>query len=220
MVLIVRVVKVHAAPDNLKDTKPYQRKLGSRRAEQRQNNGVGSYASVLFWVFPFRGRFDAKVHLSMVDVTVVVDSSGNPKQLQIRLKRSKTDQLGEGSTVCVGKTGEDLCPIAATLSWLVERGNAGGPLFHYADESPLTQHRFVVELRKAREDPQRYGGHSFRSGTATVAAEQGIGDATIKLLGRWRSSAYQRYIKITPANLASYSRTLLKSTKTHRNHGQ
>ena len=98
---------------------------------------------------PSGGRFDAKVHLSMADVTVVVDSSGNPKQLQIRLKRSKTDQLGEGTTVCVGKTGEDLCPVAATLSWLVERGNAGGPLFHYADGSPLSQHRFVVELRKA-----------------------------------------------------------------------
>ena len=58
---------------------------------------------------------------------------------------------------------------------------------------------FVVELRRALlnigEDPLKYGGHSFRIGAATIAAEQGINDATIKLLGCWRSSAYQRYIK-------------------------
>ena len=167
---------------------------------------------------PSPGLFDANVHLSFADITVVVDSTGNPKQLQVRLKRSKTDQLGEGTTVCVGKTGEELCPVAATLSWMVKRGNAGGPLFHYADGAPLTQQRFVVEVRKALlsigEDPQRYGGHSFRIGAATIAAEQGVGDATIKLLGRWRSSAYQRYIKILPTNLASYSQRLLKSPPT------
>ena len=36
-----------------------------------------------------------------------------------------------------------------------------------------------------------YSGHSFRSGAATTAAKQGISDATIKMLGRWKSSAYQ-----------------------------
>ena len=91
---------------------------------------------------------------------------------------------------------------------MVRRGNAPGPLFHFQDGAPLTQQRFVVELRKALqmigEDPQQFGGHSFRAGAATTAAQQGIGDATIKLLGRWHSSAYQVYIKTPVSSLAAW----------------
>jgi len=72
----------------------------------------------------------------------------------------------------------------------------------------------MVELREALtgigEDPLKYGGYSFGIGAATVAAEQGINDATIKLLGRWRSLAYQRYISTPTSSLASYSQTLIK----------
>ena len=144
-----------------------------------------------------------------------MDNLSNPQQLRIQLKRSKTDQIGKGTPVFIGKTGEQLCPVAAVLAWMVHRGNAGGPLFHFKDGTPLTQQRFVAELRKALcligEDPQKFGGHSFRSGAATAAAQQGIGDATIKLLGRWRSSAYQVYVRSPASSLAGYSRSLIKS---------
>jgi len=165
---------------------------------------------------PSMSLFDTTRHLSVADVLAITDGSGNPVQLQIRLKRSKTDREGVGVTVCVGKTGNKLCPVAATLSWMILRGNTSGPLFRYSNGSPLTQQQFVTELRRALlsigEDPQKYGGHSFRIGAATVAAEQGINDATIKLLGRWRSSAYQKYIKLPAASLAKYSGTLVASS--------
>ena len=60
----------------------------------------------------------------------------------------------------------------------------------------------------ARVDSTAYSGHSFRSGAATTAATQGISDTTIKMLGRWKSSAYQVYIKTPRKQLASYSRRL------------
>jgi len=111
--------------------------------------------------------------------------------------------------------GGQLCPVAAVLAWMVRRGKADGPLFHFRDGSPLTQQRFVAEVRSVLhtigEDPKKFGGDSFRSGTATTATQQGIGDSTIKLLGRWRSSAYQTYIKTPPTRLAGYSRTLVQS---------
>jgi hypothetical protein len=59
-------------------------------------------------------------------------------------------------------------------------------------------------LISAGVDCSPYSGHSFRSGAATTAAKQGISDATIKMLGRWKSSAYQLYIE----QLAAYSRRL------------
>ena len=164
---------------------------------------------------PPSGSFNDRDHLTFADI--LVDNPTNPHQLHILLKRSKTDQAGKGAIVGIGRTGGQLCPVAAVLSWMVRRGNALGPLFHFQDGAPLTQQRFVVELWKALqmigEDPQQFGGHSFRAGATTTAAQQGIGDATIKLLGRWRSSAYQVYIKTPVSSMAGYSRTLVNSNK-------
>ena len=54
------------------------------------------------------------------------------------------------------------------------------------------------------EDPQQFGGHSFRVGVTTTAAQQGISDATIKLFGRSHSLAFQVYIKTPISSLAGY----------------
>ena len=43
-------------------------------------------------------------------------------------------------------------------------------------------------LARAGIDSSRYSGHSFRIGAATTAAQVGIGDATIKAMGRWSLS--------------------------------
>ena len=67
--------------------------------------------------------------------------------------------------------------------------------------------RFVEQVKKALMeagvDSSPYSGHSFRIGATTTAARVGMEDATIKMLGRWRSNAYQLYIKIPRAQLAS-----------------
>ena len=44
-------------------------------------------------------------------------------------------------------------------------------------------------------DPQFYSGHSFRIGSATSATIAGLNDYEIKLLGRWSSDCYKRYIR-------------------------
>ena len=56
--------------------------------------------------------------------------------------------------------------------------------------------------------PDDYTGHSFRSGAATTAVKKGLGDATIKMLGCWKSDAYQLYIKTPRHQLAAISRCL------------
>ena len=58
--------------------------------------------------------------------------------------------------------------------------------------------RVRAALTSVGVDGAPFSGHSFRSGAATAAASQGINDATIKMLGRWKSEAYQLYIK-TPS---------------------
>ena len=56
-------------------------------------------------------------------------------------------------------------PVAALLTWLVNMGNAPGPLFQFSSEAPLTRATFVVELKKAitksGHSPEGFSGHSF-----------------------------------------------------------
>ena len=54
-----------------------------------------------------------------------------------------------------------------------------------------------------------YSGHSFRIGAATTAARQGEAETTIKMLDRWKSSAYQLYIKTPWQQLAAISERLV-----------
>ena len=53
-----------------------------------------------------------------------------------------------------------------------------------------------------------YAGHSFRIGAATTAIAGGIPVDVIKTLGRWKSQAYQLYVRIPDTQLASISKSL------------
>ena len=56
--------------------------------------------------------------------------------------------------------------------------------------------RFVAKVREAMSlaglNYDNYSGHSFRIGAAMTAAQKGISDPTIKMLGRWKSSTYDK----------------------------
>ena len=93
------------------------------------------------------------------------------------------------------------CPVAAMNHFQRMRGYQAGMFFVLPDKHALTKHAFNAMLARSIAfvglDPSRYKAHSFRIGAATTAALQGIGDDKIKLLGRWRSSAFRKYIRIS-----------------------
>ena len=107
--------------------------------------------------------------------------------------------LGELTAACT-------CPVAAVLAYMSVRGSSPGPPFKCSNGTPLTRDRFVIRIKEALAragvDNSCYSEHSFRSGAATTAAEHGIPDATIMALGRWKSAAYQVYIKTPKDHLA------------------
>jgi hypothetical protein len=49
-------------------------------------------------------------------------------------------------------------------------------------------------------------GHSFRIGAATAAAIQGASDEDIQRMGRWKSQAFKRYIRIPVLQLNLFSK--------------
>ena len=113
--------------------------------------------------------------------------------IKVHIKASKTDPFRDCVDIYRGRAGGLLCPLVAMLSYLVKRGTGPGLLFYFADGRPLTRTRMkenVGNAPKASIDSSQYTGHSFRISAATTTAKEGIGDATIKILRRWRSSAY------------------------------
>ena len=159
--------------------------------------------------------YDANAHMSFRDVSV--DSLTNPQALQVCLKTSKKDPFHTGINVFVGRTGCLLCPVAAVLSYMTRRGAATGPLFQFSNGKPLMRQHFVMEVKEALErlgiDSSQYFGHTFRSGAATTAVQRGAGDATIQMLGRWKSDAYRAYIKTPRVQLAQVSMVLAKGIR-------
>ena len=156
------------------------------------------------FLLPDEGPFDPSLHLSLADIHLVISSS--QWRFEICIKGSKTDQLRLGATVSLGATGAALCPVAALLDYLNARGSAPGPLFIRQDTSPLRRKWFVARVQQALAAAgvpgSLFNGHSFRIGAATTASAADIPETTIKTLGRWRSMAYQRYIRPSAEVLA------------------
>ena len=69
------------------------------------------------------------------------------------------------------------------------RGSNSCPLFCLADGSAVKSEVFTRRLKGALAflDCSRYKSHSFRIGAASLAAENGMSDAQIRGLGRWKS---------------------------------
>ncbi len=115
------------------------------------------------------------VHLAHGDVRV--DNTFSPAYIEVQLKSSKTDPFRQGVAVYLGRTSQDLCPVAAVLAYMVTRGTGPGIFFRFQDGRSLTRERFVsavkVALTNASVDSSRYNGHNFRIGAATTAALRG-----------------------------------------------
>nr|XP_028586321.1 uncharacterized protein LOC114597557 [Podarcis muralis]XP_028605271.1 uncharacterized protein LOC114606843 [Podarcis muralis] len=130
----------------------------------------------------------------------VADINLDKRMIQVKIRTSKTDQLGRGSTLSLASsphTGP--CPVADTRKFLKVRPPGPGPLLIHASGRPMTRCQFVSILRKAIHacggDPAQFSGHSFRIGAATTAAASGLPAEHIKTMGRWRSAAFKGYIR-------------------------
>ena len=227
--LIMKGIKSHQAKQGrqsrtrLPITPPILRKIKqvwSHPPSKFDNTMLWAAATLCFFGFMRAGEitipsdkgYDPGAHLSFPDIAV--DNVVNPSTMQIRLKSSKTDPFRKGVDLYVGRTNNDLCPISAMTAYLSIRGGGDGPLFHFLNGKPLTRERFVSKVREALStagiEETKFAGHSFRIGAATTAAQCGINDATIQLLGRWESMAYLLYVRTPRDKLAAVSATIGK----------
>lgn len=199
-----------------------------QRIKSHLSNDPSAFLNVLIWsaccvgffgflrcgefLIPDSQQFDANRHLSLADVTL--DKSPPQWRYYLFISSSKTDQFQQSSQVVLGATGSDLCPVAALLDYLSLRGDVAGPLFLQQDGHPLHRSFFMQKVQDALTATgltgTSFNSHSFRIGAATTAGVAGVPEATIKVLGRWKSGAYQQYIHPSAGDLAQVSTQLCK----------
>ena len=80
------------------------------------------------------------------------------------------------------------------------RGNKDGLLFCLTDGQPVPRYHVSDILWRAISfiglDNRHFKCHSLRIGTATGLIAQGVPDEQVQRIGRWKSSAFKRYIQI------------------------
>ena len=130
-----------------------------------------------------------------------------PEGLKIIVKRSKTDQFGEGMTKGLPYfTNEFYCPVKNLKKWLEISKIESGPIFkRFTKGVALTDKRLTDQsvvllikeyLKLAGIDNKNFSGHSLRSGFATVAAESGADERSIMAMtGHKTTQMVRRYIK-------------------------
>ncbi len=129
----------------------------------------------------------------------------------VAIRRSKTDQLGEGATAYVGPEA-----YAALRAWLDAAGLTSGPVFRavsahgrlgrdalHAQKVPAVLKKLAAraapQLRRLGLDPAAVSGHSCRVGMAQDLVGAGLELPAVMQAGRWK----------TPAMVARYAERLL-----------
>jgi integrase len=110
--------------------------------------------------------------------------------LAVTLRRSKTDQEGEGRKVGIAP-GENAatCPVRALEAWLKHAEIESGAVFRAVTRhgrigaARLSPQSVALVVKKyaaaVGKDPSEFGGHSLRAGLATQAAESGASERAI-----------------------------------------
>jgi site-specific recombinase XerD len=127
--------------------------------------------------------------------------------LKINLRRSKTDQFGEGSLKGLPYfENPEYCPVTSIKKWIeISKINSGSLFRRFTKGSRLSENRLTDQsvaliikeyLELAGIDSKNYSGHSLRSGFATSAAESGAEERSIMAMtGHKSTEMVRRYIK-------------------------
>lgn len=141
----------------------------------------------------------------------VGDLSFDPARgVVVRVRRSKTDQVGEGADVAIPFGSQPgVCPVRALEAWRVAAGVQEGALFRSVDRHGRVGGRLdgrdvarMLKVLAARAGiaSTLVSGHSLRAGLATTAALAGRSDRAIMAQGRWKSrTMVDRYVRTADA---------------------
>ena len=117
--------------------------------------------------------------------------------IKILIKRSKTDQSGEGVIKAIPYfDNKEFCPVIALKEYIKSKDDPSkeGKIFNISDKSVALIIKKYAQI--AGLESSRYAGHSLRSGFATTAAEFGAEERNIMAMtGHKTTQMVRRYIQ-------------------------
>ena len=115
--------------------------------------------------------------------------------VKILIKRSKTDQSGEGMIKAIPYfDNKAFCPVISLKNWIVNSEIKSGKIFEISDKSVALIIKKYTSLGGL--DSNKYAGHSLRSGFATSTAESGAEERNIMAMtGHKTTQMIRRYIQ-------------------------
>ena len=162
-------------------------------------------------------RFSELQNLACNDILI------SENDVQLYIKKSKTDQFREGSQVVISRTGSEACPWRWSKKYLAVAQidvNSSGFLFRQiacskgrkflVGKKPVSYSgaRSSILGRLGLYSSREYGLHSFRSGGVTAAMSNGVSLRQVKTHGRWKSDAVYSHIKSSTKDRQVLSRHL------------
>ena len=156
--------------------------------DKNKSNRVKNKALLLIG---FAGGF-RRSELVAIDID---DVEFVPEGVKIFVKKSKTDQSGEGMTKGIPYfSSSSYCPVVSLKNWIEEGKIITGKIFDMSDKYVALIIKKYAEI--AGLDKKKYSGHSLRSGFATSTAELGAEERSIMAMtGHKTTQMVRRYIK-------------------------
>ena len=129
-----------------------------------------------------------------------------PQGVLINLKRSKTDQEGQGRRIAIPYGRGHVCPVRSLREWIAAAGLVAGPLFRRIGKggqvrpSRLTDQSVALIIKERAEAvglrANDLSGHSLRAGLATSSAQHGVRvDKIRQQTGHASDTMLARYIR-------------------------
>ncbi len=171
--------------------------------DEQKNDDIKKFRNKSIILIGFAGGFRRSelISINHEDLEFV------PEGLKITIKRSKTDQFGEGMIKGLPYfNNEKYCPVVNLKKWLEISKIKSGPIFRRFSkgltltDKRLTDQSVVLIIKEhlglAGIENRNFAGHSLRSGFATVAAESGADERSIMAMtGHKSTQMVRRYIK-------------------------
>ncbi|CDZ81941.1 site-specific tyrosine recombinase XerD [Candidatus Rubidus massiliensis] len=179
-----------------------RRMIESIQTSNEQKNSLIGFRDKALLLLGFAGAFRRSelVSLQVDDLKLVRDG------YIVKIRRSKTDQQGEGREIAIPYGSNPItCPVRALQDWISIGNLQHGPLFmpinrhDQKSTHAMTSHAVAIIIKKYipnKEMATEFSGHSLRAGFATTAAMAGVQEyAIMKQTGHKRSDTLKKYIR-------------------------